>query len=411
MAPRGSASQNRKERDASPAGDEDNSTNTNYQKELDDLDIQNPKKTCRHLFLQVLMNRRTMTFDMAKEVYAKCVELCKVNEPETIENFVASLEPGLTLCGLDIKTTRDQETGQVMYVLVNTIQDEPAKQATEYGAHDIVFFKAIMDKIITAPNLSYSILQLDAARLAKPPITKSQAIQLIKSFIAKGWLSLHDRTNRLLLSPRSLIELSAKPRETYNDHDDDDPHYRAVVDCSYCLNIVTSGYVCPNEDCGIRLHTYCVARQIEDGRCPDRLNKENAHPCEQIWPRDPQTRKYIGKPVGVAALGLGDEDEDEDEDLTQNLATSEMDVDMEAPATGKKGKGKGKKGTTSANGKGKGRKKRAQESEEEDEDELMEDDEDEDSNASGSPSGTRKSTLSAGKKRVLPPPDSDEDEE
>ncbi|BGP14349.1 hypothetical protein JCM10213_004476 [Rhodosporidiobolus nylandii] len=401
MAPAASTSQ-RKRAPAPAASDDEDAANGNaLQKELDELKLQNPEKTCRHLFLQTLMNRRTMSFELAKEVYAKCIEVCGVRDAESLETFIAQLEPGLSLCGLDIKATRDQDTGKGMYVLVNTIQDEPAKLATEYTAVEIAFFKAIVEKIMTAPHLAYNINQQDAARLAKAPLTKTGAIQLLKSFLAKGWLSLHS-SGRLILSPRTLLELSPYLRETFNDdEDDDDPHNRAVVDCNYCLNIVTSGYACPNLECGIRLHTFCVAQQVNDGgRCPDRLNQDKAHPCEQIWPRHPETRRYIGVPIGVAALA-----DDDEADQTQNFESELNDVDMSTPATGKRGKGR--KSVT----KGKGRKK-AQDSEEEEEDELMDEDEDEGSHAATSPSATRKSSRTGGKKRVVPPSDEeDEDDE
>lgn len=41
-----------------------------------------------------------------------------VKHPDAFETFVAELEPGLSLCGLDIKTTRDQETGASFIALV-----------------------------------------------------------------------------------------------------------------------------------------------------------------------------------------------------------------------------------------------------------------------------------------------------
>jgi hypothetical protein len=35
------------------------------------------------------------------------------------------------------------------------------------------------------------------------------------------------------------------------------------------------GYACPNKDCGIRLHTFCVAQRLgQDGRCPARLDQQ-----------------------------------------------------------------------------------------------------------------------------------------
>ncbi|GAA6000475.1 hypothetical protein JCM10207_008028 [Rhodosporidiobolus poonsookiae] len=400
MAPVASGSRSRR-RDPSPSSSDEDGDNANgAHGNVDGLNLSHPDKTCKHLFLQTLVNRKVMTLDIAKEIYDECVRVCSVQQADSLETFIARLEPQLSLCGLDIKITRDQETGTGMYVLVNTIQDEPAKVATEYKAEEIAYFKAIVEKIVTAPRLSYSVTQTDAVRCAKAPMTRGTAIQVMKSFIAKGWLSLHS-SGRLVLSPRSLLELSPYLRETFKDEDDEgDPHNRAIGDCSYCLNIVTSGYACPSEDCGIRLHTFCVGQQVQDGRCPDRLNQDKAHPCQQIWPRDANSRKYHGTPIGVAALAAGGSD-DEDDAGTQVGPTSEMDVDT--PATGKKGR-------KAASGKGRKGKKARVEEDEEEEDELEGDETEEESNPGTSPAARRKSSRAPSKRKVVAQ-DSDEEEE
>ncbi|GAA5901216.1 hypothetical protein JCM8208_002308 [Rhodotorula glutinis] len=367
------------------------------------LDLKEPLKTCRHLFLQALIARKTLSLDTAKTLYEECVKLCSLEGPPPLENFVAQLEPGLSLCGFDIKTTRDQETGTGMYILVNTIQDEPAKLATEYKAEEIAFFKAVVEKIMLAPRLSYSVSQTDAVRCAKQPLTKTVAIQLVKSLLAKGWLSLHS-SGRLTLSPRSLVELAPYLRETFaqdaEDDDDDasDPRHRVVVDCNDCLSIVTSGYACPNATCGVRLHTFCVTRRLgTTGQCPDHFANPT-NPCKQIWPRDPKTRKFHGVPVGVAALGRdGDDDDEESVHATSESAT---------PAQRAR-KGEGKEGS----GKGKGQKRGRAQDDDDDDDE--DDSEGAASRAETSPASTRKSSRGGrgGKKKVAPPVSEDEDED
>lgn len=118
-----------------------------------------------------------------------------------------------------------------------------------------------------AEEMSYCISQAAAVKEAKTPITRVVAIQLVKSFLAKGpsryclsrlhcrtvktahllygslpdWLSLHP-SGRLILSPRSLTELAPYLRETFAEEDDEDvePRERTVVYCAYCSKIVTS---------------------------------------------------------------------------------------------------------------------------------------------------------------------------
>jgi len=47
-----------------------------------------------------------------------------------------------------------------------------------------------VEKIMLARDMSYCVTQVDAIKGAKAPITRVVAIQLIKSFLAKGAFSL-----------------------------------------------------------------------------------------------------------------------------------------------------------------------------------------------------------------------------
>ncbi|PRQ77793.1 hypothetical protein AAT19DRAFT_8861, partial [Rhodotorula toruloides] len=115
---------------------------------------------------------------------------------------------------------------------------------------------------------------------------------------------------------------------------------------------ISQGYACPNEDCGVRLHTFCVAQRLgNNGRCPDRLD-DKPNPCPQIWPRDPQTRKCHGVPIGIAALGLEDDEE------SDAGATSDVETGAGTPAAmKKKGKGAAAKGKKAAASGKKGKKR------------------------------------------------------
>lgn len=159
MAPRASASNGRRRAAADSDDDDDrrqpvagssrqrqkgqaNGVQAAYDAELDALELDHPDKTLRHLFLQTLMSRKVIPLDTARELYMHCVKFCKgelllvrgcscgevvadrlftpptVKHPDAFETFVAELEPGLSLCGLDIKTTRDQDSGASFIALV-----------------------------------------------------------------------------------------------------------------------------------------------------------------------------------------------------------------------------------------------------------------------------------------------------
>ncbi|GAA5876564.1 hypothetical protein JCM16303_003581 [Sporobolomyces ruberrimus] len=408
--PRGTAAEPPRRRSRSPAtqGGEQNG-DASTQQDLANLDLVDPLKTCRHLFLQSLISRRVVPKDLALQIYKDCVKLCKVDSPPELDDFLATIEMGLNLIGFELKPTRDQETGKILYILANAVQDTAAKLATEYKAEEIAFFKAIVAKIMLAREMSYCVSQTEAVKLAKPPVTRMLAIQLIKSFLAKGWLTLHPSSGRLLLSSRTLFELAPYIRETFAEDDEEDvePRERAVVYCNYCTKIVTSGYACPNRHCGVRLHTYCAnATMGGTGQCPDRLTN-NANPCNQTWKKDAQTGKFVGHPVGVAALGLNDDDE---AGPVSQMSDEEGDA---TPAPKKKKPAKKSNGRAT---KGKGKKKTA--ASDDDEDEEMDDDDGESDDEEGAGPATqtsvrrssRRASTTKGQRRTIRP-DSDEDED
>lgn len=59
-------------RDAESSDDEGD-----QERALANLDIKDPVKTCRHLFLQALISRRTIALDLADALYKECVKLCR----------------------------------------------------------------------------------------------------------------------------------------------------------------------------------------------------------------------------------------------------------------------------------------------------------------------------------------------
>ncbi|GAA6006996.1 hypothetical protein JCM11491_001471 [Sporobolomyces phaffii] len=426
--PRGSTSQGgARRRSRSPARNSGDDDNERGRGGLDQLELADPLKTCRHLYLQTLISRRVVSSELAERLYKDCVKLCKVEDAPAMEDFVASIETGLNLIGFELKQTKDQETGQNAYILSNSVQDASAKLATDYKAEEIGFFKAIVEKIMHARELSYCVTQTEAVKAAKAPITRVLGIQLIKSFLARDWLALHPASGRLILSARSLLELAPYLRETFGDEDEDEvePRDRVIVYCNYCTKIVTSGYACANRHCGIRLHTFCANAQIDaSGKCPDHLSATE-DPCSRVWKKDPATDRFNALPVGPAALGG-----DADPDPTSHAGDDDDDEGAHGASAArkkqKKQQGKAAKGKAPAKPRGKGKKKQASDDEdeemdddddeEEEEEEGADEDEDEEEDGAGTPTqsstrrSSRRSTASAGRRQVIQP-DSDEEED
>ncbi|SCV67833.1 BQ2448_5444 [Microbotryum intermedium] len=320
--------------------------------------------TLRHLFLQAFISRRVVEVGLAQRIYKECAKMCAVPQ-DTFAGFISTLEDGLALLGLDIKRSRDQESGLSYIVLVrsrdhkqdseiNTAEDAAAKTATDFKPEEIAFFRAIVGEIMSTDDLSYSVPMKEALRCTKGSRTIAQ--ELVRSFIAKGWLQLH-RSQRLTLSVRSMAELGGWLRDTFDDDD------QAVVDCNACNAIVTCGYACPNDDCRIRLHTYCVDARLNQGRCPGSL----AGTCQQTWITT-ANGKFVGTTIGIKAIvGMDDYDVD---DTYNRLTSTPLAPTSTAASRATNGRSSATKRMNNARG---ARGARVGVSDEDEEDELLDD--------------------------------------
>ncbi|KAK4058504.1 hypothetical protein OIO90_000666 [Microbotryomycetes sp. JL221] len=322
-------------------------------------------KACRHLFVQAMINRRIVSEKLATNMYMRASQMCGIDDLDPFASFLTDVNDSLAPVMLEIKRARDQETGMPQLVMTNQQSDAVAKIATDFIAAEIAFFRSIIEAIVRAPRMSYAILLKDAIKLYTG--TNRQAAQdIVKSLVAKGWLRILP-SGHLILSTRSLSELSRYIQEQFNhDEDEDDEDEanpardRAIVQCHACFDPVTIGYACPNKKCDVRLHKFCVAQRVgQTGRCPDSLG--NPGGCTREWFRV-AGGKFEGVPVGVEALGVGGSDSLEDQLASDN---DEQDQDEEEPAPSSQARANGSGRRTT------GRTGRGQQGVDDDEDDEM----------------------------------------
>ncbi|KAG8877765.1 hypothetical protein FRB97_003137 [Tulasnella sp. 331] len=154
------------------------------------------------LFIQALMTRRVVSEVLLKKLFVKSkAAVLSVDKDVQVSDldwptFLARVKSSLDVLDLNIARTVDEETGHGVYALVNTVGDEVSKLATEYPAEHIVYFRHIVEQIMTAPRQAFSISSMAAlSELASLPepvrkkITKIQAQALLNSFVARGWLA------------------------------------------------------------------------------------------------------------------------------------------------------------------------------------------------------------------------------
>ncbi|KAH9079476.1 hypothetical protein EDB83DRAFT_2503914 [Lactarius deliciosus] len=261
----------------------------------------------QRLFLQSVISRRVLSVDLAKALWKQSVEAVKGTTPfvrsmtlgsinltatpaadDTIQinantnsadgwsDFLATLNKSLDPLDLELSRTRDEITGKDMYALVNRRDDEIARIAN-------IYFRALVEQIMLAPNNSYSISSLAALREVNAltsPMTKTQAESVLASFVAKGWLS-KSKKGRFSLSSRSLLELQPYLKSTYPDE---------ILECTICFEIITRGHACPKAKCGVGMHHACYDTYRRSvGKCPQ---------CSEDWGRAGNDKVV---PIGEAA--------------------------------------------------------------------------------------------------------------
>lgn len=109
-----------------------------------------PAKLLQHMFLQILLSRRSITDPVARLIYAKCAKLAggespppflplspfsgrphergltrfslrTVGHPDSLASFVSELEGPLGNCGLAVKQKLDQQTKVLTWTLVSRV--------------------------------------------------------------------------------------------------------------------------------------------------------------------------------------------------------------------------------------------------------------------------------------------------
>ncbi|TFY70411.1 hypothetical protein EVG20_g2601 [Dentipellis fragilis] len=251
------------------------------------------------LFLQSILSRRVVSVDLAKVLWKKSVEAVRAsdedlnvpwaNDQDSWDNFLTKVNTSINPLDLEFARLHDEVTGREMFALVNRNGDEVAQIATDYSPLETAYFKSLIEQIMLAPNHSYSLSSLAALREVnglKSSMTKTQAENVLSSFVAKGWLYKSKR-GRYSLSIRTILELQPYLKSTYADE---------MLDCTICLEFVTRGIKCYTNNCGTQLHDHCFeAYRKTKTKCPT---------CDQDWAKDTNAKKLI--PIGEKAAGADD---------------------------------------------------------------------------------------------------------
>jgi len=276
-------------------------------------------------FLQALLARQTITFPEAKPLLAAIETAAKPDRPtlpedilqEDFENYVHALNGAISTFDFEIRSTRHQNSKEVVFALVNTTSDALTQMATIHTADEIAFVKRVLDAMFDTYNTQraevMAITSTQALRLARASdstrrdsgstqtqtaaqtgLTMVQAEKTLDNLVSEGWLELSKR-GFYTLTPRALMELRGWLAETYNDQmsdseDDEQGVHDRVKFCQACKEILTIGQRCPNLTCQARLHTGCVTNMFRA-----QAGSEQCPLCKTAWVEPPPVGEKAAK--------------------------------------------------------------------------------------------------------------------
>ncbi|KAG9296433.1 hypothetical protein G9A89_015025 [Geosiphon pyriformis] len=214
-----------------------------------------PSYTNAHrLFLQASIAERVFLESKGLEIYKRVCEVTKnMFHQQDFEPFLDTINKRLNSMDMEFRKSLDESTGEALWALVNTSEDEIAKLATEYTPLEISYFKILIDMIVRADDEAFSVSAISALRecsRVKPPMTKNAAEQLIQRFVDDKWL-VKSLSGRYSMSPRTILELQNYLKQEFDDE---------IKECTLCFDIVTKGQRCIVQQCSVRLHQHCAQR-------------------------------------------------------------------------------------------------------------------------------------------------------
>lgn len=117
-------------------------------------------------WLQSLVSHRIVPVSFAKHLYRRC---CAILGATYDENAYRSMfddaAKHLSVLDLEMRSYRDQQSGQNLLALVNTKADKQIERATRYSTNEIAFVKKLIEEIFKAKREAYAIPALEAVRL------------------------------------------------------------------------------------------------------------------------------------------------------------------------------------------------------------------------------------------------------
>lgn len=213
-------------------------------------------------FINAFLSRRSITETEAIEIISKLYKVEGKNDPVEVLPAVQKLNSVLDDLGMTINISKHQDSGEMVYTMINTVSNSITMLATAYAPEEIAIFKEIIDLVFTKGKDSGD----DEGYVEYKDILRSRQVnawkisidglkRLIYRLGDEDWLKVVTDGNRISCTPshRALIELEGIIKDKYGPDG-----VNTLKSCRACHKIFTKGKRCKTRTCAIRLHDHCV---------------------------------------------------------------------------------------------------------------------------------------------------------
>lgn len=225
-----------------------------------------------HALLQFILAQRVTSeeavFEFQRNVAIACGRAAPVDASATLDSMITVLNGALESVSLriaavveDQATSRpeddvDQQQQQQQqqrnrivkfFAVVNTTIDEAIKFGTEFKPKELLYFRALIDKLVR----DMSCTLVDALNIADlvDSFTKSDAESTLARLQSERWLH-RSRAGAYSLGVRTVLELVPYIENQYGAD--------SLTTCTICHAAVLRGAQCPTPNCSVRLHLHCA---------------------------------------------------------------------------------------------------------------------------------------------------------
>lgn len=246
--------------------------------------------------LQYIISVGSVREESLAAIYGK-LKACENERLAFIEGFterrldatIEQINDRLHLLGYEVTKTKSQDTQEINYVFVNTINDTPSKISTTHSPKEIEVIKKIIETIIVeSEEESFVITSSDALKICSrtAQLGPSDSERLLRELVNEGWLN-RSHKGRYSLSIKALAELKRTLIDKYGLRSKDSLEGRITL-CTGCNEIVTNGVGCFEEGCYVKFHSECQGLyfRAKGTQCPN-------EDCPVDWAKD--TPRAVGE--------------------------------------------------------------------------------------------------------------------